>query len=48
MVTRGDSIIRGRRVVLNLVTGQSTVDSGDGEAGDGRVRGLFVPRQRDR
>lgn len=48
VVTRGDSVIRGRRVVLNLVTGQSTVDSGDGEAGDGRVRGLFVPRQRDR
>ena len=45
VLTRGDDIIRGRRVVLDLKTGRSTVDAGDEEAGDGRVRGLFIPRQ---
>ena len=48
VLTRGDDIIRGRRVVLNLETGRSTVDAGDDEAGDGRVKGLFVPRQANR
>ena len=45
VLTRGDDVIRGRRVVLNLTTGRSTVNAGDEEAGDGRVRGLFIPRQ---
>lgn len=46
VLTRGESIIRGRRLVLNLETGLSTIESGeDRAAGGGRVRGLFVPRQ---
>ena len=46
ILTRGESVIRGRRVVLNLVTGLSTVESGDGRTpGGGRVRGLFVPQR---
>ena len=45
-LTRGESIIRGDRVVLNLETGMSTVESGDGRTpGGGRVRGLFVPQK---
>lgn len=44
VLTRGESVIRGRRVVLNLETGLSTVESGEERAaGGGRVRGLFVP-----
>ncbi len=46
VLTRGESVIRGRKIVLNLETGLSTVESGeDGAAGEGRVRGLFVPAQ---
>lgn len=46
VLTRGENVIRGRRIVLNLETGLSTVESGDdGTDGGGRVRGLFVPAQ---
>lgn len=46
ILTRGESVIRGRRIVLNLETGLSTVESGeDRTGGGGRVRGLFVPAQ---
>lgn len=46
ILTRGESVIRGRRIVMNLETGLSTVESGeDGAAGGGRVRGLFVPQR---
>ncbi len=45
-LTRGESVIQGRRLVLNLDTGLSTIESGDdGTAGGGRVRGIFVPQQ---
>ena len=46
VLTRGESVIRGERVVLNLETGTSTVEAGEGRTGGGgRVRGLFVPQQ---
>lgn len=46
VLTRGESVIRGRRIVMNLETGLSTVESGeDGAVGGGRVRGLFVPQR---
>jgi len=46
VLMRGESVIRGRKIVLNLETGLSTVESGeDGAVGGGRVRGLFVPAQ---
>ena len=49
VLTRGESVIRGRRIVLNLETGFSTVESGeDRAAGGGRVRGLFVPQQQSK
>jgi lipopolysaccharide export system protein LptA len=38
VLTRGDNVIRGQRLVLNLVTGKSRI-----EGGRGRVRGYFVP-----
>lgn len=40
VLTRGQNVIRGRRLVLNMTTGQSRIDGGGAQ---GRVRGLFVP-----
>jgi lipopolysaccharide export system protein LptA len=44
VLTQGNNVIKGNRLVFDLTTGQSTMD-GDNSGGDGRVRGLFVPRQ---
>ena len=41
MLTRGDNVLRGNRLELNLATGRSKL-FGNGESGD-RVHGLFVP-----
>jgi lipopolysaccharide export system protein LptA len=38
VLTRGDNVIRGERLVLNMATGHSQI-----EGGRQRVRGLFVP-----
>ena len=38
VLTRGENVIRGQRLVLNMETGRSEV-----QGGGGRVRGLFVP-----
>lgn len=47
VLTRGESVVRGRRIILNLETGLSTVESDKDLApgSGGRVRGLFVPQQ---
>jgi lipopolysaccharide export system protein LptA len=45
ILTQGENIIRGQRLVLNLETGESTVDAGEG---GGRVHGLFVPERAPR
>ena len=42
VLTRGANVLRGSRLVLNLVDGTSKVEGAPGEDG-GRVRGLFVP-----
>ena len=42
VLTTGENVVRGNRLVLNLVAGTSTVEGGPPEDG-GRVRGLFVP-----
>ena len=42
VLTRGENVLRGSKLVLNLLNGTSTVEGGAAEAG-GRVRGLFVP-----
>lgn len=44
VLTQGDNVLRGDRVVLDLKSGQSTMD-GSATDGSGRVRGLFVPRR---
>lgn len=44
ILTQGNNVLRGSRVILDLNTGLSTMD-GDAALGDGRVRGLFVPRR---
>ncbi len=44
VLTQGDNVIKGNRVVLDLKSGLSTMDSA-AAGGDGRVRGLFVPRR---
>jgi len=45
VLTRGENVIRGQRLVMNMETGRSTIDGGEpGTAGGtGRVRSIFVP-----
>lgn len=46
VLTRGENVIRGDRLVLNLVTGQARVEgSADATRPGQRVHGLFVPRR---
>lgn len=46
VLTQGENVIRGQKLVMNLDTGQTVVDAGtagaDGSQG-GRVRSVFVP-----
>lgn len=43
VLTRGENVLRGERLVLNLATGTSRMEGGAGVGADGRVRGVFVP-----
>lgn len=42
VLTQGDNVVRGQRLVLNLVDGTTKVEGGAEDEG-GRIRGLFVP-----
>ncbi len=41
VVTQGQNVLRGERLIVDLTSGISRVESG--KAGQGRVQGLFVP-----
>ena len=41
MMTQGKNVLRGERLVVNLTSGVSRIESG--ENGQGRVQGLFLP-----
>lgn len=46
VLTQGENVIRGQKLVMNLDTGQTVVDAGTAGAGGsqgGRVRSVFVP-----
>lgn len=43
VLTRGENVLRGQRLVMNTETGVSKID-----AGGGRVKGLFVPPPKDK
>jgi lipopolysaccharide export system protein LptA len=43
VLTRGENVIRGERVVLDLVSGRSRMESGAQGGQGGRVRALFAP-----
>lgn len=43
VLTRGQNVLRGQRLVMNTATGVSKID-----AGGGRVKGLFVPPKDDK
>ncbi|MEE8248194.1 MAG: lipopolysaccharide transport periplasmic protein LptA [Alphaproteobacteria bacterium] len=43
VLTRGDNVIRGERLVLDLTTGRSRVDGVGADGQRKRVRALFVP-----
>lgn len=42
VLTKGENVIRGEKLILNMVTGHSIV-----EGGQRRVRGLFIPPNRN-
>jgi len=44
VLTRGDNILRGEQLVIDLETGQSRIVGAQGEGG--RVKGLFVPAKK--
>lgn len=53
VLTRGDNVLRGSRLVLNLATGVSKLEGGVSGAGmqgvtrrGGRVQGIFVPEKK--
>jgi lipopolysaccharide export system protein LptA len=43
VLTRGENVLRGERLVLNLANGTSRMEGGAAVGADGRVRGVFVP-----
>ena len=49
VLTQGDSVMRGERLVMDLVTGRSTLEgvpgspASAGQPGGGRVRAIFAP-----
>ena len=49
VLTRGENVIRGERLVLDLETGQSVIESGTSASGSTeRVKGVFFPKTRTR
>ncbi len=44
VLSQGENVLRGDRLVINLRTGTSRFEV-EGEAGNQRIRGLFTPRQ---
>jgi lipopolysaccharide export system protein LptA len=54
VLTRGENVIRGERLELDLVTGKSrmvgagqAVADGESDASNGRVKALFTPKRKD-
>ena len=47
VLTRGENMIRGDRLELNLKTGRSRVISEASGSAGGRVKGLFIPKSED-
>ena len=48
VLTRGENVIRGERLVLDLETGQSVIESGTSASGSTeRVKGVFFPKTQD-
>lgn len=45
LVTQGQNVLRGDRLIVDLTSGVSRVESG--KSGQGRVQGLFMPGSRD-
>ncbi len=45
VLTRGENVLRGERLVLNMATGRSVIEAGGQRSGE-RVRGIFVPSQK--
>jgi lipopolysaccharide export system protein LptA len=46
VLTRDENVIRGSRLVLNLATGKSRIEGTPADGAQGRVRGRFVPGQK--
>jgi hypothetical protein len=46
VLTRGESVVRGDKLVINTVTGLATLDSTAQGRGSKRVRGVFYPEER--
>ena len=46
VLSQGQNVMRGSRLVVNLGTGQAQLTSAPGVTGSGRVEGLFVPAKK--
>jgi lipopolysaccharide export system protein LptA len=45
VLTKDKNVLRGSKLVVNLITGQATLDGGQGKGG--RVQALFTPKSSD-
>ncbi len=43
VAAQGQNVLRGRRLVINVATGQARMETGAQAASGGRVRGVFYP-----
>lgn len=46
ILTRGENVLRGDRLVIDVASGRSTMESATPGRGNQRVRGVFYPEQR--
>lgn len=46
ILTRGENVLRGDRLVIDVASGRSTMESNTPGRGNQRVRGVFYPEQR--
>ncbi len=45
VLTQGDNVLRGQRLVINLESGVTMLDGAANQGGNGRVKAIFVPEK---
>ena len=45
VLTQGENVLKGDRLVIDLKTGESRFENSGNEAAGGRIRALFMPKE---